>query len=182
MLSVGDKFPKFHLNAVKKGKNNDNPNTDFEIITNESTSGKWMIVFFWPKDFTFVCPTEMIEFGTLMPELEKISAVLYGCSIDNEFVHLAWKKNHSGLTNLPYTILSDIKRELSISLGIIDRDEGVAQRATFIIDPEGIIRHVSVNDLKVGRNPKEILRILNALQTNELCPCSWNPGEKVIKI
>jgi peroxiredoxin (alkyl hydroperoxide reductase subunit C) len=95
-------------------------------------------------------------------------------------VHLAWRSQKDELKNLPFPMLSDLKRELSASLGILDENEGVAQRATYVVDPTGTIRHVSVNDLSVGRNPKEILRILDALQTDELCPCNWQPGEKTL--
>jgi len=102
-------------------------------------------------------------------------------STDSEFVHLAWRTHEEKLKNLPFPMLADIKRELSANLGILDDAEGVAQRATYIVDPEGIIRYVSVNDLKVGRNPQEVLRTLDALQTDELCPCNWEKGDATIK-
>ena len=96
-------------------------------------------------------------------------------------MHLAWRKDHKDLRHLPFPMLADIKRELCEELGILDRKEGVAQRATFIVDPENVIRFVSVNDLSVGRNPNEVLRVLDALQTDELCPCNWNKGQETIK-
>src|SRR5207244_9527427 len=99
----------------------------------------------------------------------------------SEFVHLAWRQNHADLKHLPFPMLADIKRELSTALGVLDKNEGVALRATFIVDPEGVIRFVSVNDLSVGRNPQEVLRVLDALQTDELCPCNWQKGEDVLK-
>ena len=102
-------------------------------------------------------------------------------STDSEFVHLAWRQTHTDLKPLPFAMLADIKRELSTELGILDKGEGVCLRATFIVDPEGIIRFVSVNDLSVGRNPQEVLRVLDALQTDELCPCNWKAGEEVLK-
>jgi len=108
-------------------------------------------------------------------------AVVYGVSTDSEFVHLAWRQNHADLKALPFAMLADIKRELSQELGILDKGEGVCLRATFIVDPEGIIRFVSVNDLSVGRNPQEVLRVLDALQTDELCPCNWQKGDDVLK-
>ena len=178
MLGVGQKFPEFSLKAtmsLEHGK-------EFRTVTNRDNAGKWKVVFFWPKDFTFVCPTEIIEFGKLTAQFAEQNAVVLGCSIDSEFVHLAWRNSHPGLRELPFAMLSDIKRELCSSLGVLDPQEGVAQRATFVVDPEGTIRFVSVNDLGVGRNSKEVLRVLAALQTNELTPCNWEPGQAVLKV
>ena len=177
MLTVGDKFPSFDLNAVV----DIDPAKAFERITDQSNKGKWKIVFFWPKDFTFVCPTEIASFGKLNGEFDDRDAVVYGVSIDSEFVHLAWRQNHADLKDLPFPMLADIKRELSQALGILDRQEGVAMRATYIVDPDGIIRFASVTDLNVGRNTQEVLRVLDALQTDELCPCNWQKGQDVLK-
>ncbi len=177
MLTIGDKFPAFDLKAVVST----DPKAAFTQITDKSDAGKWKVVFFWPKDFTFVCPTEIAAFGKLNREFNDRDAVVYGASIDSEYVHLAWRQNHADLKALPFAMLSDLKRELSSALGILDKGEGVALRATFIVDPEGIIRFVSVNDLSVGRNPQEVLRVLDALQTDELCPCNWQKGEEVLK-
>ena len=177
MLSVGDRFPAFNLKAVVST----DPKTAFKDISAADHAGKWKVVFFWPKDFTFVCPTEIAAFGKLNGEFKDRDAVLYGVSTDSEFVHLAWRQNHADLKNLPFPMLSDLKRELSSALGVLDRNEGVAQRATFIVDPDGIIRFTMVTDLSVGRNPQEVLRVLDALQTDELCPCNWQKGEEVLK-
>lgn len=167
MLGVGKKFPSFQLKAVV----NNEIKTGIIDYSSDSLKGKWAVIFFYPKDFTFVCPTEIKAFGDLNKEFESREAQVLTASTDNEFVHLAWRSQKDELKNLPFPMLSDIKRELSTSLGIIDENEGVAQRATYVVDPTGTIRHVSVNDLSVGRNPKEILRVLDALQTDELCPC-----------
>jgi len=177
MLTVGDKFPSFDLNAVV----DIDPAKAFARITDSSNAGKWKIVFFWPKDFTFVCPTEIAAFGKLNGDFNDRDAVLYGASTDSEFVHLAWRQNHADLKDLPFPMLADIKRELTSALGILDRQEGVAMRATYIVDPEGIIRFASVTDLNVGRNTQEVLRVLDALQTDELCPCNWQKGQDVLK-
>ncbi len=177
MLTVGDKFPSFDLNAVV----DIDPAKAFERITDQSNKGKWKVVFFWPKDFTFVCPTEIAAFGKLNGDFNDRDAVVYGVSTDSEFVHLAWRQNHADLKDLPFPMLADIKRELSDALGILDKNEGVALRATFIVDPDGIIRFASVTDLSVGRNPQEVLRVLDALQTDELCPCNWQKGQDVLK-
>jgi len=177
MLTMGDKFPSFDLKAVVST----DPKTAFKDISDKSDVAKWKVVFFWPKDFTFVCPTEIAAFGKLNKAFNERDAVLYGVSTDSEFVHLAWRQNHADLKALPFAMLADIKRELSQALGILDKSEGVCLRATFIVDPEGIIRFVSVNDLSVGRNPQEVLRVLDALQTDELCPCNWQKGDDVLK-
>ena len=177
MLTIGDKFPSFDLNAVV----DIDPAKAFERITDKSNAGKWKIVFFWPKDFTFVCPTEIAAFGKLNGDFNYRDAVVYGASIDSEFVHLAWRQNHADLKDLPFAMLADIKRELTSALGILDKNEGVAMRATYIVDPEGIIRFASVTDLNVGRNTQEVLRVLDALQTDELCPCNWQKGQDVLK-
>jgi alkyl hydroperoxide reductase subunit AhpC len=177
MLTIGDRLPAFDLNAVVSI----DPDKAFQRIDQASNPGKWKVLFFWPKDFTFVCPTEIAAFGKLNTEFNDRDAVIYGVSIDSEFVHLAWRNNHPDLKNLPFPMLADIKRELSSSLGVLDKNEGVAHRATFIVDPEGVIRFVSVNDMSVGRNPGEVLRVLDALQTDELCPCNWKKGDEFLK-
>jgi lipoyl-dependent peroxiredoxin subunit C len=177
MLTVGDKLPEFSLTAVS-GKD---PKTAFAPATNASYPGKWLVLFAWPKDFTFVCPTEIVGFNELNGEFADRDAQLLGLSTDSDFVHLAWRQSREDLGQVAFPWLADIKRELSTALGILDKTEGVALRATFIVDPEGVIRHVSVNDLSVGRNPREVLRILDALQTDELCPCNWQQGEETLK-
>jgi len=153
----------------------------FQSFTHESFPGKWTVLFFWPKDFTFVCPTEIAAFGKLEKEFRARDAQLLGVSTDSEYVHLAWRREKAELQALPFPMLSDIKRELAGALGILDPEAGVAQRATFIVDPQGVIRFVYVTDLNVGRSPEEVLRVLDALQTDELCPCNWQRGEDTLK-
>jgi len=178
MLGVGHQFPKFSMKATVSS----DINTAFTDISNDSYKDKWLVVFFWPKDFTFVCPTEIAEFGKLTKEFADRDAQVLGASVDSEFVHLAWRQHKEELNALPFPMLADVKRELSDALGIIDPAEGVSQRATYVVDPQGIIRFVMVTDLSVGRNVKEVLRVLDALQTDELCPCNWNKGDDVIKV
>jgi peroxiredoxin (alkyl hydroperoxide reductase subunit C) len=176
MLTVGDRFPTFRMQAVvstEKGK-------EFQEISSEDFGGKWKVVFFWPKDFTFVCPTEIAAFGRKNPDFADRDAQVLGASIDSEYVHLAWRKDHPDLRTLPFPMLADIKRELSSALGILHREAGVPLRATFVVDPGGVIRFASVNDLDVGRNVDEVLRVLDALQTDELCPCNWTKGEATL--
>jgi peroxiredoxin (alkyl hydroperoxide reductase subunit C) len=177
MLTVGDRFPEFKLQGVtslEKGK-------EFEELTNASHPGAWRVVFFWPMDFTFICPTEIAEFGKRNGDFQDRDAQLLGVSTDTHFVHLAWRQQHPDLKSLPFPMLADTKRELSSALGILHKQDGVALRATFIADPEGIIRFASVNDLSVGRNVDEVLRVLDALQTDELCPCNWKRGEPTLE-
>jgi peroxiredoxin (alkyl hydroperoxide reductase subunit C) len=178
MRGIGQSFPEVNAKATVS---NDISNA-FVDVTNADYKGKWLVAFFWPKDFTFVCPTEIAEFGKLTSEFKDRDAEVLGVSIDSEFVHLAWRQNKAELNDLPFPMLADVKRELSGDLGIIDPAEGVSQRATYIVDPEGIIRFVMVTDLNVGRNVKEVLRVLDALQTDELCPCNWNKGQDTIKV
>ena len=173
MLTIGDRFPTFSLQAVLADKS-------FATVTDESYAGDWKVVFFWPMDFTFICPTELQAFGAAHDDFRARGATLLGASTDTHFVHLAWRDQHPGLAELPYPMLADTKRELTTALGILDKQEGVALRATYIVDPEGVIRHVSVNDLNVGRSVHEVLRILDALQTDELTPCGWTPGEATL--
>ena len=177
MLGLGQKFPAYALTGVVSN----DPAKAFRQFSNADQGGKWQVVFFWPKDFTFVCPTEIAAFGKLNREFADRGAQLFGVSTDNEYVHLAWRKDKEELRNLPFPMLSDIKRELSGALGILDADAGVAQRATYIVDPQGVIRFIYVTDLSVGRNPAEVLRVLDALQTDELCPCNWQKGQDTLK-
>lgn len=178
MRAIGEFFPQFQLKAVVSAE----IENAFIDISHPTEQSNWRVFFFWPKDFTFVCPTEITAFAELYPAFTERDTQLFGVSTDSEFVHLAWKQHKSELRDLPFPMLSDIKRELSQQLGILDEKEGVAQRATFIVDPQNIIRFVMVTDLNVGRNPKEVLRVLDALQTDELCPCNWQKGEKTLEI
>jgi len=177
MSGIGQRFPAYQLTGVVSS----DQKTAFRDFTHQSFPGKWQVVFFWPKDFTFVCPTEIAAFGKLDKEFRARDAQLLGVSIDSEFVHLAWRREKAELKDLPFPMLSDIKRELSGALGILDPAAGVAQRATYIVDPEGVIRFVYITDLSVGRSPDEVLRVLDALQTDELCPCNWQKGEDTLK-
>jgi peroxiredoxin (alkyl hydroperoxide reductase subunit C) len=178
MLTVGDRLPEFKLQAVVGLE----PGKEFQEITRESHPGKWTVLFYWPMDFTFVCPTEIAEFGKHQRDFQDRDAQVLGASTDTHYVHLAWRRNHPDLKSLPFPMLADTKRELAAALGILHKQEGVALRATFVVDPEGVIRHVTVNDLSVGRNVEETLRVLDALQTDELCPCNWKAGDATLKV
>ncbi len=180
ILSIGSQFPEFDKIAVvslEKGK-------EFANITSEDykKEGKWMVMFWYPKDFTFVCPTEIAEFNKNYDEFRDRDALLLAASTDSEFVHLAWRKDHEDLKGLRFPMIADTSKSLAESLGILEANEKVAYRVTYIVDPEGVIRWVSANDLNVGRNVKEVLRVLDALQTDELCPCNWEKGQETLKV
>jgi len=177
MLTVGNNFPHFNLKATVSIESLDKAFTE---IDNNTYKGKWTCVFFYPKDFTFVCPTEIKGFADLDAQFKDRDCQILAASTDSEFVHMAWRKDHKDLRDLPFPMLADINKDLTRALGILD-DEGVAKRAAFLVDPEGVIRFVYVTEGSVGRNPSEVLRVLDALQTDELCPCNWNKGEETLK-
>jgi alkyl hydroperoxide reductase subunit AhpC len=177
MLGVGDTLPEFEITGVKPKfmKHEENGESAFETITEKSFEGKWKIFYFYPKDFTFVCPTEIVEFAKLESEFADRDTVCMGGSVDNEFCKLAWRREHKDLANLNQWQFADTNGTLVDGLGIRE-DSGVPYRATYIVDPHNVIQHVSVNNLNVGRNPKEVLRILDGLQTDDLCPCNRPVG------
>ncbi len=179
MLGVGDKLPEFSVVGVKP-KAMTPGDEAFEEINQNSFHGKWKIIYFYPKDFTFVCPTEIVEFAALNGDFDDRDAVVMGGSTDNEFCKLAWRREHADLKELNQWSFADTNGSLVDGLGVRDREAGVALRATFVVDPHNVIQHVSVNNLNVGRNPKEILRILDALQTDELCPCNREVGGQTL--
>ncbi|MBC7781661.1 MAG: peroxiredoxin [Proteobacteria bacterium] len=178
MKTVGQKLEAFSVAGVKPrfNQHEEKGQSAFETITEASFPGKWKIIYFYPKDFTFVCPTEIVEFAKLSGKFEERDAVLMGGSTDNEFCKLAWRREHKDLDKLNHYAFGDVNGSLVDMLGIRDPQAGVALRATFIVDPDNVIQHVSVNNLNVGRNPEEVLRILDGLQTDELCPCNRAVG------
>jgi peroxiredoxin (alkyl hydroperoxide reductase subunit C) len=176
LIGVGEKLPEFSVQAcvsLEKGK-------EFKTISSRDLEGQWSVLFFWPLDFTFVCPTEIAEFNKELKAFKERDVHVYGASNDSQYVHHAWRNAHPDLKDLGYPMLADNKKELSEALGVLHPTEKVPLRATFIIDPDGIIRWVSVNDLSVGRNVKEVLRTVDALQTDELCPCNWEKGQETL--
>lgn len=183
MLGIGEKLPSFSVTGVKPGfnKHEENGVSAFETVTEESFAGKWKIIFFYPKDFTFVCPTEIAEFARLAKDFEDRDAVVLGGSTDNEFVKLAWRRDHKDLDKLPIWSFADTNGSLVDGLGVRSPD-GVAYRVTFVVDPHNVIQHVYATNLNVGRAPKDTLRVLDALQTDELCPCNREVGGDVLKV
>jgi peroxiredoxin (alkyl hydroperoxide reductase subunit C) len=181
MKTIGDKIEAFAVTGVKPGALN--IDGAFETITEKSFEGKWKIIVYYPKDFTFVCPTEIVAYDKLNSDFADRDAVLLIGSTDNEFCKLAWRNAHEDLKKTNSWSFADVARDdlsLAGQLGIFYGPAGAALRATFIVDPENVIQHVTVNNLDVGRNPDETLRILDALQTGELCPCSRPIGGETL--
>lgn len=183
LLTIGDQFPAYELTGLIGGDLSKvapkQPEDYFKTFSSDDHEGKWRIVFFWPKDFTFVCPTEIAAFGKLNDEFEDRDAQVLGVSVDSEFVHFQWRAQHADLKTLPFPMLSDIKRELSLATGVLNAD-GVADRVTFIVDPNNEIQFVSATAGSVGRNVDEVLRVLDALQSEELCACNWRQGDPTL--
>jgi peroxiredoxin (alkyl hydroperoxide reductase subunit C) len=175
MLVPGNKLPEFKVTAcvsVEKGK-------EFKQISSKDFAGKWLVLYSYPKDFTFVCPTEIVEFDRKLKDFEERGAAVIGGSTDNEHSHLAWRKDHADLRGLRHP-LAFIPSSLGQALGILHPASEVALRATLIADPNGVVRYATANDLSVGRNVDEVLRTLDALQTDELCACNWKKGEETL--
>ena len=177
MLGIGDKLPEFEVTGVKPGFNahEENGESAFETLTNESFLGKWKVIVFYPRDFTFVCPIEIVAFDNLAEEFADRDAIVLTGSTDNEFCKLAWRREHPDLDKLGHWQFADTTGSLVDSLGVRS-PEGVAYRYTYIVDDEGTIQHVYATNLNVGRNPEDTLRVLDALQTDELCPCNRAVG------
>jgi peroxiredoxin (alkyl hydroperoxide reductase subunit C) len=185
MKTVGDKLEKFAVTGVKPGQ----PEDAFFTITDESFAGKWKVIVYYPKDFTFVCPTEIVAYDKLTSDFADRDAVLLTGSTDNEFCKVAWQKSHGDLIKITHTQFADTQRwndETGEDLGLISQlgvfyaPAGAALRATFIVDPDNVIQHVTVNNLNVGRSPEETLRVLDALQTGELCACNRTVGGETL--
>ena len=167
---VGKPAPEFNLEGVAS-------DGEFRRFNLRNHRGDWVVLFFYPLDFTFVCPTEITQFSEQIADFHKLGAVVYGCSTDSVHSHKAWLKD---LGTLNYPLLSDMTREVADAYNVLIPEEGIALRGTFVIDPEGVLRYAVYNDLSVGRSVDEILRVLAALQTGELCPVNWKPGAKTL--
>lgn len=186
MKTVGDKLENFAVTGVKPGALT--PDNAFETITDLSFEGKWKVVVFYPKDFTFVCPTEIVAYDKLNKDFADRDAVLLIGSTDNEFCKLAWKNAHEDLKKTTSWFFADTQRvddrydtlSLADQLGVFFKPAGASLRATFIVDPQNVIQHITVNNLNVGRNADETLRVLDALQTGELCACNRQIGGETL--
>lgn len=175
MLKVGKQAPEFTAQAYIRGEK------DAVEISLSDYRGQWVVLFFYPRDFTFVCPTEIQAFGELHDEFTAEKAVVLAASTDSYYSHKAWFETDERLQGVRYPVLADTSHAIAEAYGILLED-GTALRGTFIIDPEGVLRHVVINDLDVGRNVEETLRTLRALRTGGLCPSTWKPGEATLEI
>jgi peroxiredoxin 2/4 len=169
---VGSPAPAFVLDAVV--------NQEFKKVALSDYSGKWVVLFFYPGDFTFVCPTEIKGFNKALAEFSAVNTQILAVSVDSRFSHLAWIKS-GALDQLDYPLLSDFSKQTARAYGVLDEEKSSARRGLFIIDPNGVIQHRVVHSDKVGRSVEETLRVLKALQTEELCPLNWKPGDKTIR-
>jgi peroxiredoxin 2/4 len=170
MVRVGEQAPAFRAQAYKAGK--------FVEVSLDDLRGRWVVLFFYPLDFTFVCPTELVAFGNQYEDFQKLGAEVIAVSVDSVYSHKAWIERD--LPNVRYPVASDLTKEIARSYGVLSEAAGVALRGTFIIDPDGILQYVVISGLNLGRSTEETLRVLQALQTGELCPANWRPGEKTL--
>lgn len=177
-LSVGSTFPQFSKKACVSRE----VGQEFAVVNSNDhiREGKWLVMFWWPKDFTFVCPTEIAAFNEKFDDFNARNAILVGASTDSEYVHLAWRNQDPNLRDLKFAMIADTSKSLAEELGILSTEEKIAYRATYIVDPQGVIRWVNINDLDIGRNVDEVLRVLNGLLTGERVPCNWVPGQATL--
>jgi alkyl hydroperoxide reductase subunit AhpC len=171
-FEVGSPAAPFTLDAVV--------NLEFKKVSLSDYQGKWVVLFFYPGDFTFVCPTEIKGFNKALSEFAAANAQVLAVSVDSKFSHLAWIKS-GALDTLDYPLLSDFSKQTARAYGVLDEEKSTARRGLFIVDPNGVIQYRVVHSDKVGRNVEETLRVLKALQTEELCPINWKPGDKTIR-
>jgi len=187
-IRIGDPAPAFAGQAVVGQKIVDLSYDKGQLtIDGKKTKGKYTVLFFYPLDFTFVCPTEILAFNEKLAEFEKAGAVVVGASIDSPYTHLAWKntpRSQGGLGNVDFPLLSDLSKKASEDYGVL-LDDGIAARGLFIIDENGILQSMTVNNLGVGRNVDEVLRLIAAFkfvaEHGEVCPANWNPGQDTMK-
>lgn len=180
-LLVGQKAPCFKGTALIGGNADAlGPDNAFKTISSDDYKSKWIVLFFYPLDFTFVCPTEIEEFGKHYDEFKALNCEVLACSTDSHFSHLAWRSSHPGLKNLPFPMLADFTRETSRNFEVLKEESGYALRGLYIIDPDGVLQYSVIHPEAVGRNSKEVLRVLSALQSGKLTPCNWEAGQNTL--
>jgi peroxiredoxin (alkyl hydroperoxide reductase subunit C) len=177
-IRVGQMAPEFSVQAYDRTR--DGSDQQFPQVNLSDYRGKWVCLYFYPLDFTFVCPTEIVSFNKALGDFADRDCVVLTASTDSVYSHKGWCDSHGDLKGMKHLMLADTTHKLAESFGVLKEDQGIAYRGTFLIDPNGVVRWASVNDLSVGRNVDEVLRILDALQTDKLCPCNWHKGEKTL--
>ena len=175
VASIGQPAPDFKVKAYDRTK--DGSDAQFRDVSLADFKGKWVCLFFYPLDFTFVCPTEIVAFNKAIDDFEDRNTVVM---TDSVYSHKGWCDSHDDLKKLRYLMLADTTHDLSRKFGVLKEDAGIAYRGVFLIDPNGVVRWLAIHDLGVGRNVDEVIRVLDALQTDKLCPCNWKKGEKTI--
>lgn len=180
-LLLGSKAPEFKGTALVGGEATSmSPDNAFKEISLSDYEGKWVVLFFYPLDFTFVCPTEIEDFGKNYEEFQKLNCEVISASTDSQFSHLAWRSQHPGLRNLPFPMLADFTGEISRKYNILKEETGYALRGLYIIDPNGVLQYSVIHPEAVGRSTQEVLRVLKALQTGKLTPCGWEEGQDTL--
>jgi lipoyl-dependent peroxiredoxin subunit C len=177
-VAVGRPVPDFEVQAYDRTR--DGQDEQFRPVRLSDYRGKWVCLFFYPLDFTFVCPTEIVAFNKALGDFHDRDTVVLTASTDSVYSHKGWCDAHNELKNLKYPMLADTSHQLSRAFGVLDEEQGIAYRGIYLIDPQGIVRWMAVHDLGVGRNVEEVIRVLDALQTDKLCPCNWKPGEETL--
>ncbi len=178
VLEIGKPAPEFRVDAYDRTQ--DGSDGQFQSVALSDFQGKWVCLYFYPLDFTVVCPTEIVTFNNALGEFEDRDCVLLAASTDSKYSHKGWCDSHSDLSKLKHLMLADKTHALSAAYGVLDESMGIAHRGVYLIDPAGTLRWLAVHDLSVGRNVDEVLRILDALQTDKLCPCNWKKGEETL--
>jgi len=177
-VTVGQPAPDFEVQGYDRTK--DGAKEQFRTVKLADYKGKWVCLFFYPLDFTFVCPTEIVAFNKALGDFEDRNCALLTASTDSTYSHKGWCDAHEDLKGMKYLMLADTNHKLSTSYGVLIPEKGIALRGVFLIDPNGVVRWMAIHDLSVGRNVDEVLRVLDALQTDKLCPCNWSKGEKTL--
>lgn len=175
---IGQPVSDFEVQAYDRTK--DGSDEQFRTVRLSDLRGKWVCLFFYPLDFTFVCPTEIVAFNKALGEFEDRDCTVLTASTDSVYSHKGWCDSHEELRDLKYPMLADTNHRLSAAFGVLSEDKGIAYRGVYLIDPNGVLRWMAVHDLSVGRNVEEVLRVLDALQTDKLCPCNWKQGEETL--
>jgi len=177
-VKIGQPAPAFEIQAYDRAK--DGSDDQFTNVSLESYKGKWVCLFFYPLDFTFVCPTEIVAFNSALGDFQDRECEVLTASTDSVYSHKGWCDAHEDLAQLKYLMLADTSHKLSEDYGVLDAEGGIAYRGVYLIDPNGVVRWMAVHDLSVGRNVDEVLRVLDALQTDKLCPCNWEKGQETL--
>ncbi|MEO1524837.1 MAG: peroxiredoxin [Planctomycetota bacterium] len=178
MVGIASSAPEFECEFYDRTK--DGADEQFGKLSDKDLKGKWYCLFFYPLDFTFVCPTELVAFNEKLEDFEDRDCELLAASTDSVYSHKGWCDSHEDLAKLRYRLLADTTHSLADAFGVLKSDAGVAYRGIYLVDPNGDVRWFAVHDMSVGRNVDEVLRVLDALQTDKLCPCNWQPGEETL--